>query len=439
MSSDDKAKLDGVAPHATAQPLPRTIVVLGSSNAAGMGASSYAGDPTEAGGWASPATSWVGRLAAIMPGWTFINRSISGSNTAASIARFWSDVAPHRPSHVILATGMPNEAYDGRAFARGIAELCRLCDLIGAIPVIRNASVANPMSAADYASALAANDQIAQMGRLVIDAMSTLDDGSGHFVGGATYHAGDGIHPSDAGYAALFSAVDPGLFGYAAGGRRTAKPGGAWRVAPAASAENLMVIDASAGLARPLESFTMRARIGGVASGGLTSRAFLSAYVQGPHVPLRLRNLGGTYDLAADTATFVSSSVNPTSSAAVHDCVVVFRHTTGIASLYIDGALIGSGAVSGASPAVRFCFGSRADATTPTLAAGYRFADCQLWSVPLPGDVIADMARTGVPPAAGLVFDGIMSGAPRGAIPNAVANGVMPALPAGVWESAATY
>lgn len=438
MSNDDKTKLDGVAPHAAAQPLPRTIVIFGSPNAAGVGASTYSVDPTEAGGWASPATSWAGKLAAALSGWTVINRSITGTNTAMSIARFWSDVAPHRPSHVILATGIHNEGYEARTFVRGIAELCRLCDLIGAIPVIRNASVSNSMSAANYAAVKAANQQIEQMGRPVIDAMSTLDDGSGHFVGGATYHMGDGVHPNDAGYAALFSAIDPGLFAHGASGRMETKAQGAWRVMPAATAENAMVIDAGAGLAQPLESFTMRARIGGVASGGATGRAFMTAYIKGAAAPLRLRNPSGPFDLAVDTAVVATSAVNPAASAAVHDCVIVFRHTTGIASLYIDGALVGSAAVSGTNAAAKLCFGSRADASSGTAAVGYRFADCQIWSVPLSGEAIADMARTGRAPRAGLVFDAVMAGAPLSHAPNAVPNGLMPAL-AAVWESAATY
>ena len=438
MSDDEKAKLEGVAPHAAAQPLPRTIVIFGSSNAAGVGASTYAGDPAEAGGWASPATSWAGRLAAAMSGWTIINRSITGTNTAMSIARFWTDVAPHRPSHVILASGIHNEGYDARAFVRGVAELCRLCDLIGAIPVIRNCSVSNSMSAANYAAIRAANQQIEQMGRPVIDALSTLDDGSGHFVGGATYHMGDGVHPNDAGYAALFSAIELGVFAHGGAERVEAKRQGAWRVMPSATAENAMVIDAAAGLSQPLESLTMRARIGGVASGGATGRAFMVAYIKGSAPPLRLRNSGGAFDLAVDSGVVATSTVNPTASTAVHDCVIVFRHTTGVASLYIDGALIGSASVSGTSAASKLCFASRADATTATAAVGYRFADCQLWSVPLSGEAIADMARTGVAPRAGLVFDAIMAGTPLSHAPNAVPNGLMPAL-ASVWETAATY
>jgi lysophospholipase L1-like esterase len=438
MSESEETKLGTVAAHAAAQPLPRTIVVLGSSNAAGLGASSYGGDPSAGGGWASPPTSWAGRLATALSGWTVINRSISGTNTAASIARFWTDVAPHRPSHVILANGIHNEGYDARAFMRGMAELCRLCDLIGAVPVIRNASVSNTMSAAEYAAIRSANQQIERLGRPVIDALSTLDDGSGHYVGGGTYHAGDGVHANDAGYAAQFGAIDLGIFSYAARGRVETKRPGVWRIMPSATAENAMVVDAAAGLNQALQSFTMRARIGGVASGGATSRGFLAAYCMGAGAPLRLRNPSITYDLTADTTLLTSSSINPTNNDAVRDCVMVFRHTTGVASLYIDGLPIGSGSVSGASPASRFCFGSRADASTSTAAVGYRFADCQLWSVPLAAETIADMARTGSVQTAGLVFDSIMSGTPHGVIPNAVPNAVMPSL-AAVWETAATY
>jgi len=294
------------------------------------------------------------------------------------------------------------------------------------------------MGPSTYAAIRAANQQIERMGRPVIDALSTLDDGSGHFVGGAAHHMGDGVHPNDAGYAALFSAIDPGIFAHAARGRIEAKPAGAWRVMPAATGENAMVIDAAAGLGQTLQSFTMRARIGGVASGGATGRAFLTAYIKGAAPPLRLRNSGGVYELAVDASVVATSTIDPTASTAVRDCVVVFRHTTGVAALYIDGVLIGAAAVSGTSASGKFCFGSRADTATGTAAAGYRFADCQLWSVPLHAETIADMARTGTVPAAGLIFDAILAGGPLGPVPNAVPNGILPSL-APVWETAATY
>lgn len=56
-----------------------TVVILGSSNGAGVGSSTYTADPSAANGWASPSTSWAGRLAtALGSGWKVINRSISG-------------------------------------------------------------------------------------------------------------------------------------------------------------------------------------------------------------------------------------------------------------------------------------------------------------------------------------------------------------------------
>ena len=64
----------------------KTIVILGSSTAQGVGASTYA-------------RSWAGLLtSAVAPrGWTVQNVSISGSGTAGSLARFDQDVTPLRP------------------------------------------------------------------------------------------------------------------------------------------------------------------------------------------------------------------------------------------------------------------------------------------------------------------------------------------------------
>ena len=80
------------------RPQGRRLVILGSSTAAGAGASSYR-------------LSWAGRLTeALAPlGITVINRSISGSNTAASIQRFQRDVEALRPNYVVFSTSLHNE------------------------------------------------------------------------------------------------------------------------------------------------------------------------------------------------------------------------------------------------------------------------------------------------------------------------------------------
>jgi len=180
-----------------------------------------------------------------------------------------------------------------------------------------------------------------------------------------------------------------------------------------------------------LTSFTMRTRVGGLTSGGATGVAFQAAYISGigGTAPLRLRNSGGPYDVGnrADP-TVVTSTVDPRSDARWHDLVMVYKHTTNTAYLYIDGVVIGSGTLLGTPAAsTYFTFGSRITGENGA-AVSYRFSDCQLWSVPLTAEQIADMARSNVPPLAGLMFDAVMTGTPALWCPNAIENGILPVL-----------
>lgn len=418
---------------------PKTIVVLGSSNGAGVGASTYAADPVSP-YTSEPATSWVGLLrAALGSTWTIYNRSITGSNTASSIARFWTDVAPYRPSHVILATALHNEGYDVQAFVRGQAELVRLCRLIGAIPIVRGPSAYNTSPATYYPRMLDARNQLDALGVLQIDALSTLDAGDGTFVSGSTYHAGDGLHCNDAGYAAIFSAIDLGMFQRSSQPAPLIRPPGTWKIDAAATLGDAMLINTTTGLAQALSSFTMRARVGGVSSSGATGRGFLSAYVSGiSNAPLRIRNPFSVYDMSNLAVTITTSTVNPTNTTTPHDLVMVYKHTNNTAYFYIDGVLIGSGTLTGTpGPCSTFLFGSRITADGTSAAADYRFADCSIWATPLAVDQILAMSRSGRRPGAGLVFDGDFSTAPYGRIANLVQNGIQPTL-GQTWAAVAT-
>lgn len=429
----------GTALTSTQATNPKTIVVLGSSNGAGVGASTYTADPVSP-YTSEPATSWVGLLrAALGSSWAIYNRSITGSNTASSIARFWTDVAPYRPSHVILATALHNEAYDVQAFVRGQAELVRLCRLIGAIPIVRGPSPYNTSPATYYPRMLDARNQLDALGVLQIDALSTLDAGDGTFVSGSTYHAGDGLHCNDAGYAAIFSAIDLGMFQRSSQPAPLIRPPGTWKIDAAATLGDAMLINTATGLAQALSSFTMRARVGGVSSGGATGRGFLSAYVSGiSNAPLRIRNPFSVYDMSNLAVTITTSAVNPTNTTTPHDLVMVYKHTNNTAYFYIDGLLIGSGTLTGTpGPCSTFVFGSRITADGTSAAADYRFADCCIWATPLAVDQILAMSRSGRRPGAGLVFDGDFSTDPYGRIANLVQNGIQPTL-GQTWAAVAT-
>lgn len=450
VTSYERASGQALTP--TVYPAPKTVVIFGSSNGAGMGASTFTADPSADNGWASPATSWAGllrsALQAIDPAWTVINRSISGTGSANGVSRFWTDVAPHRPSHVILCHSPHNDGYSAQTHLQNTEKLCQMCDAIGAVPILRGATPYNAMTSGQYRAMLDVNRQLDLLGRHRIDHLTTLDNGSGGFVGGSSYHV-DGLHPSDAGYAVLFSAIDLGIFirgtAYA---RRDASVRGAWKVQDGQSTQTGIIVSAATGLlGGGLRSFTMRSRIKGVASGGLSARGFMAAHLQGAvgaASPLRLRNPSGAYDVAdGGSFTITGVATNPTADANPHDIVLTYNHASNTCVLYIDGVSVGtpSGTISGAGACSTFSFGSRGETSNAAPAAGYSFSDIGLWAVPLGPAAVADMVRSGRKPPASLLVDAVMSGSPAsgGLLPNAVGTGIFPALGDAVWESVTPY
>ena len=194
----------------------KTVVIFGSSNGAGLGASTYTGDPSEDNGYSSPSTSWAGlleaRIKALDSDFVFYNRSKSGSNSSVSVERFWTDVAPYRPSHVLLCTALGNESYDVRNFLKNTATLIKYCEQIGATPILRGSYPRNGgMDADKYNSCIALNLALEKFGYPVIDHLSILDNGDGTFYESATYST-DGTHLTDAGQVQFYNCIDPAIF-----------------------------------------------------------------------------------------------------------------------------------------------------------------------------------------------------------------------------------
>lgn len=432
-------------------PRPKTIVVLGSSNGAGLGASTYVSDPSLANGWASPSTSWAGRLIAALQGfssdWRLYNRSMSGTGTANAIARFWTDVAVHKPSFVILCTHPQNDSYDTATILKNTTELVRLCRSIGAIPILRGTYMGSAQTAAQYQAMLGLNRALDRLGCHRIDHFSALDDGVGGYVGGTTYQIGDGLHPTDAGYAVFFTAIDLGIFLSGGAGQTEAVWTGAWKP-NVASGAGLMVRPAT-GLGTNVRSFTMRARIKGQAAGA-SAKAFMTAYYQGDigvASPLRLRNAAGTYDIGDNVTTFTpSSAINPTTDAGVHDLVVTYNHATNTVTAYVDGAAFATGAGVGvdATGVKAFTFGGRGETANGTVAQGYGFSDIAIWQVPLSARAIAEMYRTNRKPRASLIFEGDLGGTPsatasQGIVANSIPNGLYAEVRDATWATMVSF
>ena len=197
--------LAGAAPAFAADEKPapaaaKRVVVLGSSTALGVGAS-------------SPGVSWAGRLAAsLLPrGYAVQNVSISGSSTADSLARFDRDVTPWAPEVVILATSLVNEPAAGavQTFLRNTDLLIRRVESIGAMPVVVAPYPYNGFSATMYSSIHDIYSVLDGEGVPVLDFLDGVDDGRGHWLPWMTV---DGTHPTDAGHQSLFETIPLSLF-----------------------------------------------------------------------------------------------------------------------------------------------------------------------------------------------------------------------------------
>lgn len=406
-------------------PNEKTLVIIGSSNAVGVGATSYS-------------LSWAGLLTTYLEarGWTVRNVSVSGMNTSTAISRFKETVAIYRPSHVILCTALHNDSYNVRTFVQNTETLISMCRNIGAIPVVRGASPLNSATTAQFNAMKNCEAQLDQLGVWQIDALSTLVDWSnGGFVGGSTYNV-DGLHCSDAGYASLYSAIDKGMFLYGDKGPGHYKPKGVWRVptnvsAGTATSDGLYINLANTANTDGLKSFTQRAKLGGFTV-PVVAQYFNAYTAETGQLPSRLRTATGSYayvtvENGGGTPGIISTTVS-SENYKTYDCVVVWRAEVSLAYLYINGVLQNSCSIGNYTNCSNFSWGG-----SPTFPAqGFRFSDCQLWSTPLSPEQVLSMYRNDYRPAAGLMFDGIFANAPQtsslyGGI-NLVNNGIQPDL-----------
>lgn len=180
------------------------ILILGSSTANGAGATRYE-------------MSWAGLLVRELApaGYTVINRSINGSDTATSLARFDTDVTPFQPGYVILATSIVNEYIFTRreealqSFVENTRALIRKVEAIGAVPVVVGPYPNNAFDRNMRTLMRMAYQQLEAEGVLVWDFFDASDDGFGRWLPG---YSEDGLHPTDAGHRALFESIPISYF-----------------------------------------------------------------------------------------------------------------------------------------------------------------------------------------------------------------------------------
>ena len=312
----------------TPQYYRKTIVVVGSSVAAGSGAS------VAANGWANLTLASLASL-----GWDTHNVSIGGDTTAAVIARFYTDVAPLNPDIVVIALGLGNEISadtdenDYNRMVRNMRQLVRMVRQQGAVPVI-----SGPYPRATFTAAqIVYNNQLG----FEYDAMgipwinfASIDTGSDWVASAKS----DEAHPNDTGHAEMAKCVELSMFDHLLYSQNLVLPKskGCLRVnttTPTASAPVLYTPKTVFG------SFTAFFRIRN--AGSLNN---LSMFGIGTNTTIRIRNADpGAYSYVADDdASFITSTVNGGADNKEHSICVKYNALTTVTTLYIDGISIGT-------------------------------------------------------------------------------------------------
>lgn len=209
--------------------IPSEIVVLGSSVAAGYGAS-----PQETNGWAWRMKSLLENPPPVVPGshvaWNVYNASIPGNNTAAVISRFQNDVAIPRAGAdiVIIGLSLANEGLAGSSnpqavfdsFKNGIGTIIGNCRAANMYPVVALCYPRNQYTAGEYSYVRRMNLLLNTWDVPSVNFLGAIDDGSGQWAPG--YFADD-LHPNSQGHLEMEASIVPSMFDAILAGK-TASP-----------------------------------------------------------------------------------------------------------------------------------------------------------------------------------------------------------------------
>lgn len=202
------------------------IVVLGSSVAAGTGAS------TQSEAWAYRFKTLMETQTPIVPGsaakWQVANASIGGDTTPKVLARFQNDLVNAYPDAdiVIIGLSLANEGLVGASgagaqavydsFKAGLAQIISQCREKGYYPVISLVYPNDNYTAEQYALVKKMNVLLNTWEIPSVNFLGTTDNNSGRWAAG---YVADAYHPNSAGHAELYSAVVPSLFEAIAAGK----------------------------------------------------------------------------------------------------------------------------------------------------------------------------------------------------------------------------
>lgn len=204
----------------------KQIVVLGSSVAAGTGAS------TQSDAWAYKFADLMKNHAPIVPDsnviWQVNNASVGGDNTTRVLARYQADVVTKYPGTniVIIALSLANEGLPGSAnpqaifdsFKAGLTQIIANCRSNGYYPVISLVYPNGDYTLNEYSYVRKMNVLLNTWNIPSINFLGAIDDGTGRWPTGYIY---DSYHPNSAGHAELYTAIVPSLYDAIVAGKTT--------------------------------------------------------------------------------------------------------------------------------------------------------------------------------------------------------------------------
>ncbi|MES2658458.1 MAG: GDSL-type esterase/lipase family protein [Verrucomicrobiota bacterium] len=318
--------------------IPREVVVLGSSVAAGAGAA------TQSDAWAYRMENLLENQSPIIPGsrvaWQVENASIGGNNTTAVLNRFQADVADARTdaNMVIIGLSLANEGLIGAgnpqsvfdSFKNGMTQIVARCRAEGFYPIIALCYPQNLYTAAEYGYVKRMNVLLNTWNVPSINLLGAIDDGTGHWAPG---HSADDGHPNSTGHGELFSAIVPSMFDAIVAGKTTQPQwqgtNGYLRLQRDATTSPLLFTPS-----HPVKSFTLSMRV------RATDTGTIAAIGTGANrATLEIRDNAFVY--VAPNGTEVTAALDA-NDGRWHQVALAHRNATGKSLLYVDGQLRGS-------------------------------------------------------------------------------------------------
>ncbi len=379
----DIRDLINLPPGSTYLPRPATsfnkrIVILGSSVAAGAGAS----------------YGWGARLASALLalGYEVINVSISGNKTSDCINRFYSDVAPLNPYAVIIGLSLANEGLARlanheavyRSFINGISQLIEMNRQIGAHTIIGGVYAQNVYTAKEYYYLKLADSQLSKIeGVPYIPFLGQIDDGSGHWESGMFTDAG---HPNDIGAESMFRAFDLKLFNNLNRYRAALNVVNGWALKLPSTAGAMPFYyqpDTPFGCVTVM----FKLRFGAASLIGQPICSLVGSFA----IPLRIRNQLGNYEVAAGYTTIIDSGIASTGPDA-RWLTIVFDYHVNVAKLYVDGVFSGQAVAAGASDITAVAWAQRPDSLGFD-GLDYEYSQFMVWRTALTADQVLAVTR----------------------------------------------